>query len=185
MQQFEDYERDNKHNIIYQIVEHFDTVQDILYYPRDVYRTASWIFRNRYIRKTWMMGSSLDKNTTHDFNVRLLHSTFDTLVDYLRIIGKKSKRLRFTSNDDDGINLLCSELMNEYNEDAKAQWKKLISLYLWWTKVRPMNEKLAFKFYENNQTTYTHEYELIERLDAIDRQKLKELIDNSVVLKYM
>lgn len=76
---------ESRHPIRYWIAEEgLDALQDIVYYPYDVYRSVRSYVLNRFVDRTHsMLSHSLKKGEYHDFDARLLHSVFDEIVNFV------------------------------------------------------------------------------------------------------
>lgn len=62
-----------------------DSIQNFINYPMSrVYDLKYWLI-NRYITKTHSLNSNLKRGQWHEFDSRLLHSAFDTLIDFVEI----------------------------------------------------------------------------------------------------
>lgn len=73
-----------------------DRIQDILYFPYDVYREIHSYIDNRYITKTHALTSNLKRGQYHEFEERLLHCMFHELVNFVEI--EKAHMQVFTDN---------------------------------------------------------------------------------------
>jgi len=62
-----------------------DVLQGILNWPRDRWSDVRHYIDNRWIAKTHALTSGLKQGKWHDFDTRLLHSTFDSLVDFVEV----------------------------------------------------------------------------------------------------
>lgn len=132
-------EAKNKHPIRYYIAETLlDKIQDFFNYPKNKFNELFIYFNNRYISKTHALTSNLKRGQWHDFDTRLLHCSFDALVDFVEIeqawhnilsdaeLRKKYNvggfwRRRFTRSPESGIDYLkwASEL--KYDENMGLQ----------------------------------------------------------------
>ena len=65
--------------------EGLDHVQKIINRPRNRLQDARHYIDNRWISKTHSLTSNLKKGQWHEFETRLLYSTFDSLVDFVEI----------------------------------------------------------------------------------------------------
>ena len=75
------------HPIRYWIVEEgLDYAQNFVNWPSDRLNDVRYYINNRWIHTTHgMMSRSLEPGKWHEFETRLLHSTFDQLVDFVEI----------------------------------------------------------------------------------------------------
>lgn len=109
-----------------------DILQDIVYFPYDVYHSIDCYISNRFIRKPYMLDSKLDRGQYHDLVEVMLHANMEALVDFIELDcayryqsfnNKKCRRSR-----EDGLVWFDEHLeLNhcEENEEIKA-------IYLWW-----------------------------------------------------
>lgn len=65
--------------------EGLDYLQKIINWPRNRLKDARHYIVNRWISKTHALTSTLKKGQWHEFETRLLYSTFDSLVDFVEI----------------------------------------------------------------------------------------------------
>lgn len=77
----------SSHPIRYWIVEEgLDHVQNFIHWPADRLNDVRYYINNRWIHTTHgMMSRSLEPGKWHEFETRLLHSTFDQLVNFVEI----------------------------------------------------------------------------------------------------
>lgn len=74
------------HPIRYWIAEEaLDAVQNFIWWPVDKLYDLKYYVNNRWISKTHTLGSNLKRGQWHEFDTRLLHSMFDSMVDYIEI----------------------------------------------------------------------------------------------------
>lgn len=153
---WDDYYSDLKKRkpVRYWITEKFlKTLQDIVYYPYDIYSGIKYYIRNRWIDKTHYLKTGLTPGKYHEFDERILHGLFNELVDYVEIelahlsLWDRSKKYKFKKGR-------CVEAAYDYfkwasrlkdtypdgtkktSEQAKTS-RKIKRLYEWWTKTRP------------------------------------------------
>lgn len=65
--------------------EGLDHLQKIINWPRNRLQDARHYIDNRWISKTHALTSNLKKGQWHEFETRLLYSTFESLVDFVEI----------------------------------------------------------------------------------------------------
>lgn len=65
--------------------EGLDHLQKIINWPRNLLQDARHHIDNRWISKTHALTSNLKKGQWHEFETRLLYSSFDSLVDFVEI----------------------------------------------------------------------------------------------------
>lgn len=81
-----------KYPIRYWIAEEaLDWMQDFVTWPiRKIYDVKYYI-NNRWVTKTHVLSSNLKKGKWHEFDTRLMHGMFDSMVDYIEIEEAWSK----------------------------------------------------------------------------------------------
>lgn len=65
--------------------EGLDHLQNVINWPRNRLRDVRHYIDNRWISKTHALTSNLKQGQWHEFETRLLYSTFDSLVDFVEI----------------------------------------------------------------------------------------------------
>lgn len=63
--------------------EGLDHLQNVINWPRNRLQDVRHYIDNRWISKTHTLASNLKQGQWHEFETRLLHSTFDSLVDFV------------------------------------------------------------------------------------------------------
>lgn len=85
----------NNHKFVYWFTEKFlDDLQDVVFYPLDVWEMFRMFVRNRFIEKTHIINTRLEKGKWHEYDKRLLYGAFELLVDFIEL--EKAKK---TKND--------------------------------------------------------------------------------------
>lgn len=70
----------------YWITEHLlKSLQNIVYYPYDIYNEIRHYIRNRWIDKTHYLKTGLKPGRYHELYSRILHGLFNELVDFVEI----------------------------------------------------------------------------------------------------
>lgn len=153
---WDDYYADLKKRkpIRYWITEEFlKTLQNIVYFPYDVYHTVDCYVSNRWIDKTHMIDTGFKPGGYYEIDQKILHGLFKELVDFvekdLAHMGSYSSKNKYKFK-----NGRCIVAAYEYfdwanklkdihpngkrtvSEQAKAA-RKIKKLYEWWTKTRP------------------------------------------------
>lgn len=123
-------------------------LQDVVYFPLDVYHTIKIYIRNRYIDKLHYLNTGLQPGEYYDLDYRIIHGLFNELVDFVE------KDLSYLSHWDRNKtykfkNGRCIEAAYDYfqwannlkhngelTEQAKAS-RKIQELYEWWKNERP------------------------------------------------
>jgi hypothetical protein len=129
-------------------------LQDIIYYPYDIYHSVDCYIRNRWIDKTHMIDTGFKPGHFYEIDEKILHGLFTELVDFvekdLAHMGAYSDRsIKYTFK-----NGRCVEAAYEYFKwanrlkDTDDTGKKTTSiqaivsrkikkLYEWWKNKRP------------------------------------------------
>lgn len=152
-----------KHPIRYWIVETgFKKLQDIVYYPSDLYYSIKTYIQNRWIDKCHLVNTGLKPGQYYDFDTKILHGLFYELVDYVEIeLAHMNKWTNKNKNKYKFVNGRCVKAGLDYlNWSAKLtygkDWRKnktdpkynkptpqaiaskqIKELYIWWTVTRP------------------------------------------------
>lgn len=194
-------EQEKKRPIRYWLSDTFlNKLQDIVYFPIDVYHTVKIYIRNRYIDKIQYLHTGLKPGEYYDLDHRMLHGLFNELVDFVELelahLSKwnKDKKYKFVKGR-------CQEAQDDYfrwaihlkhqgrlTEQAKAS-RKIKELYEWWKYIRPqrkdpldnpalgdIDDILDNKNFKKKQKLYKRVYELEEKYDDEDTEMLIELI---------
>jgi len=151
-------------------------LQDLIYFPNDVYREIKFYIRNRWIDKTHYLKTNLRPGNYYDLDHRILNGLFNELVDFVEIelshLGKwdKSKKYKFKNGRcviagldylDWAISLTYGtdfnyekshKLYNKPTPQAKAS-KEILDLYNWWKnreyRLYPHKESGWSEFYDS------------------------------------
>lgn len=153
---WDDYYSDLKKRkpIRYWITEHFlKTLQNIVYFPYDVYHIIDCYVRNRWIDKTHMINTGFKPGGYYEIDQKILHGLFTELVDFvekdLAHMGAYSSKKKYKFKKGRCVEAAynyfnwASKLKDTYpdgtkkaSEQAKNS-RKIKKLYEWWTKTRP------------------------------------------------
>jgi hypothetical protein len=176
-------------------------LQNVVYFPVDVYYTIKTYIRNRYIDKIQYLHTGLKAGEYYDFDHRLIHALFNELVNFVEL--ELSSSMRWDSNKKyKFVKGRCQEAQDDYfrwanhlkhqgrlTEQAKAS-RKIKELYEWWKYLRPqrvdpysssefsydIDEILDNKQIKQKQKVYKKSYELEQEHDDEDTKMLIELI---------
>ena len=162
--------------IRYYLAEDFlNTIQKIIMSPISLWYNIIYYLHNRYIVKTHTLVSNLTTGQWYDYDTRLLHASFDELVNYVQI-ECAYKFLRFDHITFTHSNKLVNYFKPWRNEEAGLKYldlliemgyddsiRKIKQLYMWWIYTRPSRNN-------SNYVIDNQEYE------QEDTQKLIELI---------
>lgn len=151
-----------KHPIRYYIAENFlKTLQHILYYPADLVYSIRRYISNRFIDKTHLIQTNLDKGYFHDIDEKILHGCFNELVKFVDVEcawihgtypeNKKKYKFKNGSCKQAGLDYLDwaskDKSKNRLTNFAKTS-KEIKKLYVWWTEKRPKRqEDYSNKYY--------------------------------------
>ena len=140
--------------------ELLSTLQNIVYYPYDVYSNTKGYIRNRWIDKTHYLKTGLKPGGYYEFDERVLYGLFNELVDYVEMelahLSKWDTTKHFTFKNGRSIEAAYDyfEWANNstYGEDfgilpdhedygkltdQAIKSRKIQELYEWWTITRP------------------------------------------------
>jgi hypothetical protein len=175
-------------------------LQDIVYFPIDVYRTIRVYIRNRFIDKIQYLHTGLKPGEYYDLDHRILYGLFNELVDFVELelshLSKwdKNKKYKFVRGR-------CQEAQDDYfkwanhlkhqgqlTEQAKAS-RKIKELYEWWKNDRPnrtdplsdpilgdIDDIVDNKNFKKKQKLYEKAYKLEQKYDEEDTKMLIDLI---------
>lgn len=145
-------EQHQKNPVLYWVVENgLNRLQDIVYYPLDILYAVKVYLRNRFVTKTHLVVTDLEKGKWYEYDTRLLHVMFACLVNFVEIDcnyergGKKGRFAKFISNwfvDDrspeNGVKHLQWEMsLGTESPYQSARSREMFDLYMWWTVGRP------------------------------------------------
>ena len=176
-------------------------LQDIVYFPIDLYRTIQVYIRNRYIDKLQYLHTGLKPGEYYDLDYRILHGLFNELVDFVEL--ELSASMRWDSNKKyKFVKGRCKEAQDDYfkwanhlkhqgrlTDQAKAS-RKIQQLYKWWKYERPnrvdpfscsefsydIEDILDSKLIKQKQKHLKKAYELELEQENEDTEMLIELI---------
>jgi hypothetical protein len=135
-------------------------IQNIVYFPYDVYSTIKTYIRNRYFDKIHYLKTGLKPGSYYDLDTRILHGLFNELVDFVEIelshLSKwdTNKKYKFKNgrcieaaydyfdwvtnlkyDEDYGVSE-NDEIYGKLTDQAK-NYRKIKKLYEWWKNERP------------------------------------------------
>jgi len=175
-------------------------LQDIVYFPFDLYHTIRIYIRNRFIDKLQYLNTGLKLGEYYDLDYRILHGLFNELVDFVELELPLSMRYD-SSKKYNFVKGRCQEAQDDYfrwavhlkyqgrlTEQAKAS-RKIKELYEWWKFIRPKRQDplsdpilcdidgiLDKKKFNKQQKLYKKAYDLEQQYDEEDTDMLIELI---------
>jgi hypothetical protein len=139
-------------------------LQNVVYFPLDIYYTIKTYIRNRYIDKIQYLHTGLKPGQYYDFDARILYGLFNELVYFVEVelahLSKfeSSKKYKFVKGR-------CQEAQDDYfrwanhlkdqgqlTEQAKGS-RKIKELYEWWKYIRPQRVDrydLEGKYYDED-----------------------------------
>jgi len=149
-------------------------LQNILYFPYDIYRTVKAYIRNRYFDKTHYLNTGLKPGQYYDLDTRILHALFNELVDFVEIelahlsLWDRNKKYKFKNGRCveaayDYFDWACNlKSKSKLTEQAKAS-RKIKKIYEWWKNKRP-----------NRKDPYGEKTFGLDIEDILDNKKAKE-----------
>lgn len=187
-----------KHPWIYTTVEDgFDKLQDIVYFPYDVYDNIRTYIRNRFITRTHLIDTRLIPGQWHETDERLLHGMMELLVDFVEI--EKAHMYTWSSPDEEkpwylryrfliwgenrsrekGLAYLDWEMQltddrEHYFTQQALMAQEQNEIYIWWKDIRP-NRPDAYEVTGWNAYYETHpKIEFFDENES-DRTELRKL----------
>lgn len=136
-------------------------LQNILYFPRDVYKSIKNYIYNRFITKTHCLKTGLEPGHYYEMDHRIMHGLFNELVEFvegeqawMNYICSKDKKFKFKKGKcaEAGIDYLIWAMSLKKDEDSgykkgdkeygqptqqAESAKKIFELYNWWKNIRP------------------------------------------------
>ncbi len=133
-------------------------VQDFIFWPRTKYRDIDAYIHNRFIDKSHLIQTGLDKGCYHEFEDKVMHGLFTEFVDFVEIELSLCHRAwndgprKPRRNAEWGLKRLEWEMTLVWDENSgtdkddehygKPTHQNLaaletLRLYEWWTKTRP------------------------------------------------
>lgn len=122
---------------LYWIVDKLlDDLQDVVYYPYDVYEMIRVYMRNRYIDKLHIIDTRLSKGDYHEISERMLNGLFSLLVEYVEV---EKAGMGDSDGVIGGISYLLWEanLEEDWNRVQRETAIEVLELYDWWKNIRP------------------------------------------------
>jgi hypothetical protein len=184
-----------KHSWRYWFAEEFlDTLQNIVYFPGDLWWSIQCEYRNRFVNHTHALVSKLPRGEWYDMDTRILHCLFDAFCYEFcegEIGGRSGKK---NEKGKEGFYRYVAWAENSVNEEYPCPdhqieaAKQFRELYEWWTIHRP-NRKDPMDFYEEKENKnpishyldkkqrYKQAEELEEQYEKEDTEKLIKLIE--------
>lgn len=175
------------HPTIYWITEEgFDIVQDILYFPHDVYRNVRNKLHNIFVSKSHFIVTNLPKGEWYDSDTRIVHGLFTLLVDFVE--QEKAHMHRICADDDEspiddnrlaGLTHLDWEISlgdESLNQSKSAQ--EIKDIYLWIKDVYPNrpdpHDVTGWSEYCENERSGV--MGIGEDIDDVERARVKKML---------
>lgn len=128
-------------------------LQDIVYFPSDIYHSVDIYVRNRWIDKTHVIQTGFKPGKFYEIDDKIMHGLFNELVDFvekdLAHKGQYGSKTKFKFKNGRCVDAAyayfkwCNNL-KEKNEDGRRvltdqakSSRQIQKLYEWWTKTRP------------------------------------------------
>jgi hypothetical protein len=174
-------------------------LQDIVYFPHDLYHTVEIYVRNRFIDKTHYLKTDLKPGEYYDLDTRLLHGIMNELVNYVevelahvyRCNDYQKYKLKHGRCPQAGLDYLawaCSLVYDEsygMQPDDKDYGKpteqalnayKIRKIYNWWKNERPNRiNPYAYKEIDENNPVDTKKN---KKKCIIQAHKIEEKYNN-------
>jgi hypothetical protein len=154
-----------KHPFRYWLAETFlQKLQNLIYYPYDLYHTIKTYINNRYVDKLHYLHTGLNPGSYYDLDYRILHGLFNELVIFVEtecawIYGKPKQvknlyKFKNGSCKQAGLDYLDWGMKDKYKGKltpfAKS-CKEIKRLYVWWIEKRPNRKNPELdKWYEED-----------------------------------
>lgn len=174
-------------------------LQDIIYYPCDIYRTIKIYIQNRYFDKVHYLKTGLKPGQFYDLDTRILHGLFYELIDFVEIecshIMKCYKDRNYKFNKGrceqagiDYLNWACGlTYKSDYGFDDGADGaddptpqaksaKKTLELYNWWKNRDNRPDPYEIHKEENDKNWYKKIHKMEMDYEKEDTKMLIELI---------
>jgi hypothetical protein len=135
-------------------------IQNVVYFPYDVYSSIRSYLRNRYWDKIHYLKTGLKPGSYYDLDTRILHGLFNELVDFVEIElahlshWDRNKKYKFKNgrcieaaydyfdwvtnlkyDEDYGVSE-NDEIYGKLTDQAK-NYRKIKKIYEWWKNTRP------------------------------------------------
>ena len=202
-QEWNDWAEYNKSNFpnMYWITETgFDLIQDIVYFPYDVFVNFIYWIKSRYIDQHHIIRTNLTPGQYHNTNERIVHGLFNTIVEFVEIekankhnvVNKLHNRPIITDKRSAGLAYLDWEisLSDELVQAESAQ--KIKDIYLWIKDSR--NKRVCSATLSGfDEYVTTHKYpdinadendiltDMLNDCDIIDNKRHQE--DNKMLMR--
>ena len=155
------WQKENEKRFGYWFTEEIlDHIQDVVYFPMDVFKNIRRYLRNRFIDKTHMIDTKLHRGEWHEIDHKLIHGMFETIVNFVEYekaermyiseiwemsekedISTTAARKKVKKNvpsREQGLKYLDWEIsLKEESPFQSAAAQEVKELYLWWKDVRP------------------------------------------------
>lgn len=156
-----------------------DDIQDVICCPYEIYRTLKHKFINRFITKTHILNTNLEKGNWHDIDERILHGVFEALVQfveeekahmhYISFPEEYGKYVPRPTKREAGLKYLEWETTLKPQNGVSSRQAQIaytiIELYLWWKDERPKRKD------PSELVNYDYHYEKTKSKDGKWSQK--------------
>jgi len=133
--------------IVFWIVDTgLDTIQDIVYFPYDVYRNFKYYIINRFVDRTHLIDTKLTPGKWHEVDTVLLHGIMETVVNYVEVQLAHKHNIGCELGDcpiiidkrEAGLVHLDWEISLGEESPVQSERAKVVKeVYLWWKDERP------------------------------------------------
>lgn len=150
-----------------------DDIQDIIYYPRDVFLEVKHYCINRFIRKTHIVSTGVKKGDYRDHDTRMLNAIMNILVDFVEN-DTGIEHLTWSSS------LVYDETWGVSKEDPKYNTycdqalaaQTFLEVYNWWKNIRPARKDP----YEEEYTDFMQYAKIEHQYDEEDNLMIEKLL---------
>lgn len=165
-------------------------LQNIIYFPYDIYHNIEVYVRNRWIDKTHMIKTGLKPGEYYEFDTKILYGLFNELVDYvekdisytMKVYEDRNYQFKHGRCKQAGLDHLDWAIgltfgsdygINENDPDYNKPTPQAISamaikeLYLWWTEKRPNRPDLPSLCYDMEIKYHQEDTDMLIKLITI------------------
>jgi hypothetical protein len=166
-------------------------LQNILYFPRDLFLNFKSYIDNRYVDKMHCLKTGLTPGSYYDLDTRILHGLFNELKDFVEIelarnyqVFHKKEKTKLRRSEEDGISYLnwSISLLDEKGKPTAQSdsAKEILELYNWWksypNRPDPMEESgWSDLCKESNTSLLSKSNKDLEQKKSDCLRKLREL----------
>lgn len=179
--------------IVYWITEDgFNIVQNILYFPSDVYRNLKAKFHNIFISKPHYIRTKLPVGEWHECNTRILHGLCELVVHFVEtekahmydisvMFDESGSRPTIKDRREAGLAYLDWEIsLGEESPGQSHTAKEIKEIYLWWKDIRPARiDPHDESGWSDYCATKEHILEINDDEDETNSKHVRSILDRS------